>query len=85
MMPTTEQPNPESTRMDKQKTKTVNPTRRSFLRAAGGAGALGALAAVAADAGAAPVEAAPAAAEPKQSGYHETEHIRQYYRTAQYW
>ncbi|WP_426172729.1 formate dehydrogenase [Massilia sp. TWR1-2-2] len=67
--------------MDEQKTKTVNPTRRSFLRAAGGAGALGALAAVAAETGVAPVAAAPA--EP--SGYHETEHIRQYYRTARYW
>lgn len=71
--------------MDKPKPVSVNPTRRSFLRAAGGAGALGALAAVAADAGAAPVAAAPVAAAAKQSGYHETEHIRQYYRTAKYW
>lgn len=82
----TDNTNTESIRMDKPKTPTVNPTRRSFLRAAGGAGALGALAAVAADAGAAPVAAAaPEAAPAKQSGYHETEHIRQYYRTAQYW
>jgi hypothetical protein len=86
MTRTTEQPNKESVTMDKQKTRTVDPTRRRFLRAAGGAGALGALAAVAADAGAAPAPAAPVAAEPaKQAGYRETEHIRQYYRTAQYW
>ena len=85
MMPTTKRTNPESTPMDKQDKPTVNPTRRSFLRAAGGAGALGALAAVASDAGAAPVVAAPVAVEAKQAGYHETEHIRQYYRTAKYW
>ncbi|MDB5936893.1 MAG: Formate dehydrogenase [Massilia sp.] len=72
--------------MDKEKTRAVNPTRRSFLRAAGGAGALGALAAVAAEADAAPVAEASVAAEPAaQAGYHETEHIRQYYRTARYW
>ncbi len=72
--------------MDEDKTKAINPTRRSFLRAAGGAGALGALAAVAAETAAAPEVAAPAAAAPAEpSGYHETEHIRQYYRTARYW
>ncbi|MES2760298.1 MAG: formate dehydrogenase [Pseudomonadota bacterium] len=71
--------------MDKDKDKTVNPTRRSFLRAAGGAGALGALAAVAAESTAAPAVAAPVAAAPEPAGYHETEHIRQYYRTARYW
>ncbi|MFC0133057.1 formate dehydrogenase [Massilia eurypsychrophila] len=72
--------------MDKEKIKAINPTRRSFLRAAGGAGALGALAAVAAETGAAPDVVAPVAAAPaKPSGYHETEHIRQYYRTARYW
>lgn len=76
----------ESTTMDKPDSKTVNPARRGFLRAAGGAGALGALAAVAA----APPEAVaapepPAAAPAKSVGYHETEHIRQYYRTARYW
>jgi hypothetical protein len=72
--------------MDKEKTKAINPTRRSFLRAAGGAGALGALAAVAAETGAAPAVVAPMAAAPAESvGYHETEHIRQYYRTARYW
>jgi hypothetical protein len=72
--------------MEKVKDKTVNPTRRSFLRAAGGAGALGALAAVAAESTAAPVPAAPAvAASAEPAGYHETEHIRQYYRTARYW
>ena len=72
--------------MDKDKTKAINPTRRSFLRAASGAGALGALAAVAAETGAAPAAVAPVAVAPAEpSGYHETEHIRQYYRTARYW
>lgn len=60
-----------------------DPGRRSFLRAA----PLGALVAVAAaaqqPAAAAPAPAAPA--EPVQGGYHETEHIRTYYRTAAYW
>ena len=61
-----------------------DPKRRSFLKAA----PLGALAAVAAAAqqpaaAAAPAPATPA--EPIQSGYHETEHIRHYYRTAAYW
>jgi hypothetical protein len=73
---------------DKKKAQdqSVDPKRRGFLRAAGGAGALGALAAVAGQAPAAPVVAAPVAAEPaQQAGYHETEHIRQYYRTARYW
>jgi hypothetical protein len=71
--------------MDKEKTKSVDPARRGFLRAAGGAGALGALAAVA-GAPAAQVAAMPQAAEPaRQAGYHETEHIRQYYRSARYW
>lgn len=65
--------------------KTVDKKRRGFLRAAGGAGALGALAVVASDApAAAPIAKAPAP-EAKPVGYHETEHIRQYYRTAKYW
>lgn len=72
--------------MDKQKPKAVDATRRSFLRAAGGAGALGALAVVAGEAPAAEVAALPqSAAAATQAGYHETEHIRQYYRTARYW
>lgn len=72
--------------MDKDNTKAVDPKRRGFLRAAGGAGALGALAVVAGQAPAAPVAVAPAAAAPAaQLGYRETEHIRQYYRTARYW
>ncbi|MFK3737021.1 formate dehydrogenase [Massilia sp. TN1-12] len=59
-----------------------DPTRRSLLKAA----PLGALAVVAgkADAAApAPVALPEPAPEPK--GYHETEHIRTYYRTAAYW
>jgi hypothetical protein len=72
--------------MDKDKTKTVDPARRGFLRAAGGAGALGALAVVAAQPPAAAAPVAPAVAEDaKPAGYRETEHIRQYYRTARYW
>lgn len=72
---------------DKKTSPTADPRRRMFLRAAGGAGALATLATVAGESAAvAPVATAPvvtAAAEP--AGYHETEHIRQYYRTAKYW
>ena len=71
---------------DKDKDKAVDPTRRGFLRAAGGAGALGALAVVAGQAPAAEAVAVPVAAAPAQQlGYRETEHIRTYYRTARYW
>ena len=70
--------------MKKTSSHTIDPARRSFLRAAGGAGVLGALAAGQSEA--APVAAAaPAAAPATSSGYHETEHIRRYYRTARYW
>ena len=56
--------------------------RRSFLMAA----PLGALAVVAGPAAAGPpVAAAPAASPRTTRGYHETEHIRTYYRTAAYW
>jgi hypothetical protein len=58
-------------------------TRRSFLKAAP-LGALAAIAAGAQTATAAPAPVAPTAA-PVQSGYHETEHIRTYYRTAALW
>ncbi|MFD2368157.1 formate dehydrogenase [Pseudoduganella sp. GCM10020061] len=65
--------------------KKVDGKRRGFLRAASGAGVLGTLAA----AGVAPAQAAPLPQpqqpEPKQSGYHETDHIRKYYATARYW
>lgn len=60
-----------------------DPGRRYFLLAASGAGALGAIALLAgrgAASGAA-AQAVPASAR----GYHETEHIRSYYRTASYW
>jgi hypothetical protein len=60
-----------------------DPKRRRFLAAASGAGALGTLAVLAAPVTAA--QATPAIAEAKPSGYHETEHIREYYRTARYW
>jgi hypothetical protein len=58
--------------------------RRSLLKAA----PLGALAVAAAARARAPETPAPAAAPaaPAASqGYHETEHIRRYYRTAAYW
>ncbi|GAA5231454.1 hypothetical protein GCM10025794_29880 [Massilia kyonggiensis] len=68
--------------MDKD--KQPDPTRRSLLKAA----PLGALA-VAAAARARTPEAQPEPAVPaepqKAQGYHETEHIRRYYRTAAYW
>jgi hypothetical protein len=68
--------------MDKDD-KAPDPARRSLLKAA----PLGALAVVAAGAAAAePAAPAPAPEEPaKPKGYHETEHIRRYYRTAAYW
>ena len=70
--------------MDKeQKPDQPDRTRRSLLKAA----PLGALA-VAAAAGAKETEApapAPAPDTAKPRGYHETEHIRNYYRTAAYW
>jgi len=74
--------------MDNKPPAAIDPRRRLFLRAAGGAGALATVATVAGESTAAPsVAASPvtvaAAAEP--AGYHETEHIRQYYRTAKYW
>ncbi|MBC7686455.1 MAG: formate dehydrogenase [Bdellovibrionales bacterium] len=56
--------------------------RRRFLAAAAGAGALGALAAVSKPAVAVDVPLSSAA---RTSGYHETDHIRHYYRTARYW
>ena len=59
-----------------------NPARRGFLKAV----PLGVLAVAAGGVRAA--EAAPAAAPtsaPVEQGYHETEHIRRYYRTAAYW
>lgn len=59
-----------------------DPSRRNFLRTA----PLGALAAVAAGAEAKPEIAPLEAAKPEvKQGYHETEHIRRYYKTAAYW
>jgi hypothetical protein len=60
-----------------------DPIRRNLLKAA----PLGALAVAAAARARAPEAPAPAAAPaPQQAqGYHETEHIRRYYRTAAYW
>ncbi|WP_426107600.1 formate dehydrogenase [Massilia sp. TSP1-1-2] len=57
--------------------------RRRFLAAAGGAGALATVAAIARPAAAA--EARPLSPAATPGGYHETEHIRHYYRTARYW
>lgn len=67
--------------MDKD--KQPDPARRSLLKAA----PLGALAVAAAARARAPEAPAPAPpAEPEaDKGYHETEHIRRYYRTAAYW
>jgi hypothetical protein len=69
---------------DMDKEKQPDPTRRSLLKAA----PLGALAIAAAARARAPEPEAPVVAEPapqKGRGYHETEHIRHYYRTAAYW
>ena len=63
--------------------KRPDPIRRNLLKAA----PLGALAVAAAARARAPDAPAPVPApEPdKAQGYHETEHIRRYYRTAAYW
>jgi hypothetical protein len=58
-----------------------DPSRRSFLKA------VPALAVLAAPvtAQAAPPVATHATGAAASTGYHETEHIRRYYRTAAYW
>ena len=63
-----------------------DPARRSLLKAAP-LGALAVAAVATGHASAAPAAAPAPAAEPaaQPSGYHETEHIRRYYRTAAYW
>lgn len=65
----------------------VDPMRRQFLIAARGAGALGAIAVLLGKG--ATVQTAPqrqAREEPAaDGGYHETAHIREYYRAARYW
>ncbi|MEN3278577.1 MAG: hypothetical protein V7631_4367 [Massilia sp.] len=62
--------------------KAPDPARRSFLKVA----PLGALAVVAGGAEAKPALAPVEAAKPEvKRGYHETEHIRTYYKTAAYW
>lgn len=67
---------------DKAAEQIPDPSRRNFLRTA----PLGALAAVAAGAEAKPEIAPVEAAKPEvKQGYHETEHIRRYYKTAAYW
>jgi hypothetical protein len=72
--------------MDTKKPHDIpDPARRSLLKAA----PLGAIAVAAAVTGA-KAQAAPAPAplaepEAPAKGYHETEHIRRYYRTAAYW
>jgi len=67
---------------DKAPAPAPDPSRRSFLKAA----PLGALAAVAGGAEAKPEIAPAEAAKPAvKRGYHETEHIRTYYKTAAYW
>ncbi|NIA55155.1 formate dehydrogenase [Massilia sp. TW-1] len=69
------------TTMDNE--KQPDPARRSLLKAAP-LGALAVVAAARARATEAPAPVAPA--EPQNAqGYHETEHIRRYYRTAAYW
>ena len=71
--------------MDHTDTEQPDEARRSFLRAARGAGALGVLAAAAASGAAAAAPLPPPPSEPGPKGYRETEHIQKYYRTARYW
>lgn len=66
----------------------VDRTRRQFLNAAKGAGALGAIAVLFGKGAAAPElpqQEIKREDEHPHSGYRETEHIREYYRTARYW
>ena len=58
-----------------------NLARRNFLKAA----PLGVLGALVGAAGASPPVAAATPDPARKRGYHETEHIRHYYRTAAYW
>lgn len=59
-----------------------DPARRGFLKAA----PLGALLVAAGEAARAAPADAPVPSDPAQKrGYHETDHIRNYYRTAAYW
>lgn len=69
--------------METKKFKQVNQARRQFLHAAKGLGALGAIAVLA---GKASIEetAVPEAVKPAPNDYHETDHIRKYYRSILY-
>ena len=59
-----------------------DPARRSFLKAA----PLGVLTVMAGAAARAAPAVPPVTSDPaRKRGYHETEHIRHYYRTAAYW
>lgn len=61
----------------------VDNKRRNFLLAAGCAPAIGVAAMLSRESVAEPVVEAPATpVEPNVSGYHETDHIRKYYRIA---
>lgn len=72
--------------MDKHDIDAPDESRRTFLKAARGAGALGVLAAAAASGAAeAAPQPEPAPAAPEAKGYRVTEHIQKYYRTARYW
>ena len=57
-------------------------SRRHFLFAAGASGAAAATVLVATRKDGAPVQSAKAKTPPPGSGYHVTEHIRNYYRTS---
>lgn len=61
----------------------INARRRKFLLAAGCAPAIGVAALLSRESVVEPVaELAAAPVEPSVSGYHETDHIRKYYRLA---
>jgi hypothetical protein len=64
--------------------KQPDPARRSLLKAAP-LGLLTIAAAARARAPEAPAATSAPAEPQKAQGYHETEHIRRYYRTAAYW
>ena len=60
----------------------IDNKRRNFLLAAGCAPAIGVAVMLNRESVAEPVVAAAAPVEPTVSGYHETDHIRKYYRIA---
>jgi len=67
---------------DQKDSRSVHGGRRRFLQGLALVSGAGSLAAVSGGAGALPAEAEDEPTSPKQTGYHETDHIRTYYQKA---